>query len=56
MRNQLAIPGAIRALGAVGALFLFLTGSGCAESESADLSRLRILYSSDLLGELEPCG
>ncbi len=43
-------------LGALGALLLFLTGSGCVESESTDLSRLRILYSSDLLGELEPCG
>lgn len=43
-------------LAAIGALLLFLTGSGCVESDDTDLSRLRILYSSDLLGELEPCG
>lgn len=46
----------IGSVGVVCGLLLFLAGSGCLETEDADLSRLRIIYSSDLLGELEPCG
>jgi hypothetical protein len=46
----------IAALSALAALAAVTTGLSCSGGEPRDLTRLRVFFTSDAIGYLEPCG
>ncbi len=44
------------AVGLLSAFLLVLFGSGCFEVDDKSDRFLRLLYSSDIVGNIEPCG